>query len=280
MTRGSDVKKTLDSNDVNIKVISNYKNLVSAYESIKSNPGNMTQGTNKETLDGVSKDYIERIQKLIKAGKFQFNPARRTQIPKPGKTETRPLTIASPREKVVQKAMLLVLERFYDKEFLDSSHGFRPGRGTHTAIKQVESLFQSASYIIEADFSKAFDSIPHKELMNIIGRDIKCIKTLGLLKSALTAGYVEFGTLHDQLVSGTPQGSIISPLLCNIFLNELDVYMEEIKSQYQRGTKRRLNQEYVKYQNQSKYWKARGYDKTRPELYRKLINKLLSLDSK
>lgn len=109
--RGSEDKNALDSNEVNIKAISNLKNLVAAYELIKSNPGNMTKGVDEVTLDGIDLKYFKRVQSELKAGKFIFSPARRIQIPKPGKTETRPLTIASPREKIVQKAILLVLER-------------------------------------------------------------------------------------------------------------------------------------------------------------------------
>lgn len=83
--RGSDANNTLDSNKVNIKAISNYKNLVTAYELIKSNPGNMTKGVGKETLDGMDQKYLKNVQLKLKAGKFQFNPARRIQIPKPQK---------------------------------------------------------------------------------------------------------------------------------------------------------------------------------------------------
>lgn len=250
MTRGSEVKNTLDSKDANIKAISNYKNLVTAYELIKSNPGNMTEGT-KETLDGMKK-YLEKVQLELKSGKYKFNPGRRIQIPKPGKNETRPLTIASPREKIVQKAMQLILERVYEGKFLETSHGFRPGRGTHTAMKQLESSFQSVRYIIEADFSKAFDSIHHDALMDIMKQEIKCEKTLKLIKSGLKAGYFELGELHTNLAVGTPQGSILSPLLCNIFLHKLDVYVEELKREYQKGTKRQ-RRENTKLQNKAKY---------------------------
>lgn len=252
-TRGSEIKNTLDSKDVNIKVISNYRNLVSAYELIKSNPGNMTEGATKETLDGINQKYLERVQTELKAGRFKFNPARRIQIPKPGKNETRPLTIASPREKIVQKAILLILERLYEGIFLESSHGFRPAKGTHTAMKQLESCFQSVRYIIEADFSKAFDSIQHKTLMGIIKEEVECTKTLRLIESGLKAGYFELGELHTNLTTGTPQGSILSPLLCNIFLHKLDKFMEEIKEEFEKGTKRQRSIENTKLQNKAKY---------------------------
>ena len=278
-TRGSDINKTLDSSEVNIKVISNYKNLVSAYELIKSKPGNMTKGVSKETLDGMNQKYLENVQEKLKAVKFQFSPARRIQTPKPGKNETRPLTIAPPREKIVQKAIQLIMERLYEPMFLPSSHGFRPGRGTHTAMRQLDANFQSVRYVIEADFSKAFDSIQHDALMNIIKEEIKCEKTHKLIEKGLKAGYIEFGELHNNLNTGTPQGSILSPLLCNIFLHKLDVFMEQLKAEYQKGTKRQRSVENIKKQNQAKYWRMKGYDKTKPQLYRSIIKQLLKTDS-
>lgn len=251
--RGSESKNTLKPMEVNIKAISNYKNLVAAYELIKSNPGNMTKGISNETLDGINPSYLLNVQCKLKAGQFEFNPARRTQISKLGKNEKRPLTIASPREKVVQKAILLIMERLYEKKFLDTSHGFRPGKGTHTAMKQLEANFQNSHYIIEADFSKAFDTIQHNTLMSIIGKEVKCEKTLTLIKSGLKAGYFEMGELHNNLGIGTPQGSILSPLLCNIFLHKLDEYVEELKKEYNRGNKRTRNLENMKLQNKAKY---------------------------
>jgi len=238
---------------VNMKVISNFKNLVTAYELIKSNPGNMTPGVDPATLDGVSKEYLLKIQEDLRAGKFEFGAARRVQIPKPGKKETRPLTIASPREKIVQKAIQLVLEPLFEPKFLECSHGFRPERGTRTAIQQLESKFQSAHYIIEADFSQAFPSIPHLKLMDILKELISCEKTLKLIFSGLKAGYVEFGKLHEASDVGTPQGSILSPLLCNIYLHQLDEYIEILKKKYEIGTKRRLTKEYMSLQNKAKY---------------------------
>lgn len=251
--RGSDDMNSLRSTDINIKTISNIKNLVSAYELIKSKPGNLTHGVDKTTLDGLTMKTLKKIQKELKAGTYEFNPARRIQIPKPGKNETRPLTIASPREKIVQKAILLILEQFYEKQFSESSHGFRPGRGTYTAIRNLEAELQSVHYIIEVDFSKAFDTIQHKALTEIIKEDIKCEKTLKLIKSGLKAGYIEFGNLHDNLIVGTPQGSILSPILCNIYLDKLDKFIEETKKEYETGTKRQRSTEYMKIQNKVKY---------------------------
>lgn len=273
--RGSDdIIVSTSPKDINIKAIANIKNLAVAYELIKSNPGNMTKGVNPETLDGMSLNFLEKIQKDLRNGKFEF-----PQIPKPGKKETRPLTIASPRDKIVQKAIQLIMEPVYEKFFLDCSHGFRPHRGTKTAIQYIDAKFQSSHFIIEADFSKAFDSIAHSKLMEIIKENITCEKTLKLIKSGLKAGYIEFGELHNNLDIGTPQGSILSPLLCNIFLHKLDLFMESIKAEFNTGVKKKRSQEYMALANKCKYMRSKGQDITKPELYHTIRNKMLVTSS-
>jgi len=117
----------------------------------------------------------------------------------------------------------------------------------------LEAEFQSVRYVIEADFSKAFDSIHHDLLMQIIKAEIVCEKTLSLIKSGLKAGYVELGELHKHLTMGTPQGSILSPLLCNIYLHQLDLFIAKLKTEYHKGTKRQRSKENTKLQNQARY---------------------------
>jgi len=286
--RGSEIEESHNKNNnlVNIKRVSNMHNLVTAYELIKSNPGNMTPGVNlttrkvdKITLDGINLEYLRSIQSKLRAGTYNFPPARRIYIPKLGKEETRPLTIASPRDKIVQKAIQLVLEQEYEKIFLDSSHGFRPNRGTRTAMQYLEAKFQSSHYVIEADFSQAFPSIQHIKLMDILKENIECEKLLRLIKSSLKSGHIEFGKLHENLAIGTPQGSVLSPILCNIFLHRLDLYIENIKLEFNRGLTRSRNKEYISLQNRVKYFKKKGYDKTKPEIFRKLRLKMLNTPS-
>lgn len=110
--------------------------LTLAYHNIKSKPGNMTPGTDESTLDGVSNRFLESLAISLRNGEFQFRPARRVHIPK-SNGSTRPLAIASPRDKIVQEAMRLVLETIFEPSFSDSSHGFRPGRSCHTALKKI-----------------------------------------------------------------------------------------------------------------------------------------------
>lgn len=263
-----------------IKRIANLKNLVLAYENIKSKPVNMSPGTDKTTLDGINIKDLAKRQKELKSGTYKFPPARRVEIPKPGKDEKRPLNIIGPREKVIQKGIQQVMEPEYEKIFIETSHGFRPGRGTHTAIQYIDAKFQSVRYIIEADFAKAFDSIQHYKLMEIIKRKCKCTKTLNLLKSALKAGYIEFGQLHENLEVGTPQGSVLSPLLCNIFLHELDMFIIKLKEEYEVGKNRKRNKEYESIANRLKYMRKQKIDVKKPSEYRDLKKALLGIPSR
>jgi len=159
--------------------------------------------------------------------------------------EKRPLAIASPREKVVQKAIELVLSSIYEPSFLNYSHGFRPGRNTHSALRMVDAQCKGATWFIEVDITKCFDTISHDHLMAILSRRITCQKTLALIRSALKAGYIELGGVSAKAQVGTPQGSVLSPLLCNIFLHELDCFIMNLIGRTDKGSKRRQNSAYT-----------------------------------
>lgn len=233
-----------------IHVISSLATLIVAYETLKSKPGNMTPGIGKQTLDGTALRTLELLSRKLKAGKFKFSPARRIYIPKPRKTEKRPLTIPSPREKIVQKAVQLVLEGAYEPSFLPYSHGFRPGRGTHTALRMIDQQCKNANWFIEADISKCFDTIDHTTLMGIISERISCDKTKALIRSALEAGYMAPDTgLAVRADMGTPQGSVLSPILCNIYMHKLDQYLERLMQKYNKGKRKRQNPPYTKLLN-------------------------------
>ena len=120
------------------EIIANVNTLKMAYESIKSNPGNMTEGVDRETLDGIDENWFKETSKKLFLEEFRPKPARRVYIPKPN-GKKRPLGISSPRDKIVQQAVKLVLDCVYESDFLDTSHGFRPKRGTHTALKAIRS---------------------------------------------------------------------------------------------------------------------------------------------
>lgn len=153
------------------RLATSVETLIYAYENIKSKPGNMTPGVTPETLDGISKETFVKQSRSLRDESFSFSPSRRVQIPK-ASGGTRPLSVASPLDKIVQEAMRLVLEAIYEPLFDDSSHGFRPNRGCHTALKRVSQNFQPVQWVIEGDLAKLFDSISHHRLMQLIENKI------------------------------------------------------------------------------------------------------------
>jgi retron-type reverse transcriptase len=117
----------------------------------------------------------------MKDGSFQFKPGKRTMIPKADRTSMRSLTIAPPRDKIIQEVMRMILETIFEPIFLDNSHGFRPNRGSNTALRKIKTQFGAASFLIEGDISKCFDSFDHVILMNLISKKIKDQRFLQLI---------------------------------------------------------------------------------------------------
>nr|YP_010836049.1 hypothetical protein QLP54_mgp17 [Phyllosticta yuccae]WGC90064.1 hypothetical protein [Phyllosticta yuccae] len=226
-----------------IKHMYNYRLYEIAYEKLKSNPGNMTKGINPTTLDGISSEKINSIIESIKNDSFKFTP--RVDIPK-NSGGFRPLTVTSPLDKLVQEVMRMILEAIFEPTFHSSSHGFRPNRGC--ALREIKQKFGVASWYIQGDISKCFDSFDHKILIGIITDKIKDERFIRLIIKALNAGYFEFTTYKQSLV-GTPQGSIISPLLSNIYLNGLDNFIEKLSVDFNVGTKPKSNPLWISYRN-------------------------------
>ena len=218
--------------------------LKAAYFKIKSKPGNLPPGGDLETLDGLDNDWFIDISRQLSTGAFQFKPSRRLDIPKP-KGGTRPLGIVSPRDKIIQEAMRLILEAIFEPSFSDNSHGFRPLRGCHTALNAYRLKFTSVNWFIEGDISKCFDSFDHTILMDTVKSRISDPKFIELLYKALKAGYVHLGVKFRPDI-GTPQGSIISPILCNILLNRLDSFIDDYALKFNVGGTKRLNPDYKK----------------------------------
>ncbi|SFF27114.1 reverse transcriptase domain-containing protein [Paracidovorax wautersii] len=218
---------------------------VLAYERIKSSPGNMTAGTDGGTIDGFSVNKIEAIISSLRDESYQFDRARRVYIPK-ANGKLRPLGIPTAKDKVVQEVIRLILENIYDGSkptFRDCSHGFRPGRGTHSCLKEIRS-WQNVSWFIEGDIKACFDEVDHSELIKVLSKRISDGRFLDLIQKALNAGYMEGKTPVNSL-SGTPQGSIVSPMLANVYLHELDLFVEQLKAKYEKGERKRINPAYT-----------------------------------
>jgi group II intron reverse transcriptase/maturase len=229
-----------------------------AYGRIYRNDGAMTQGTTKETVDGMSLEKIEKIIEAVRFERYRWTPVRRVEIPKahqPGKT--RPLGIPTWPDKLLQEVMRSLLEAYYEPQFSDHSHGFRPERGCHTALATLVRTWAGTRWFIEGDIKGCFDNIDHETLLSILAERIHDNRFLRLTRLLLQAGYLEQWRYHPTF-SGTPQGGIISPILSNIYLDRLDKYVEEtLIPEYTRGNRRRTNPEYNALQYQAAtLWRA------------------------
>lgn len=217
-----------------------------SYGKIYRNDGAMTKGSTAETADGMSMERIQAIVDALKSERYTWKPARRVQIPKKS-GGTRPLGLPTWSDKLLQDVVRSLLEAYYEPQFRDSSHGFRPRRGCHTALYRVKQ-WKAISWFIEGDISKCFDKIDHSVLLSILGEKINDGRFLRLIANMLQAGYLEDWKFNRTL-SGTPQGGVISPLLSNIYLDQLDRYVEdELIPQYTRGKLRTRNAEYRHYE--------------------------------
>jgi len=213
-----------------------------AYGKLYQNKGSMTPGVDGDTPDGMSLSKIDALIEELRTGKFRWTPNRRVNIEK-GKGKTRPLSLPTWKDKHVQEVMRVILEAYYEPQFSTHSHGYRPKRGCHTALKEVYQ-WGGVKWFVEGDIKGCFNNIDHDLLIEIIGRKIKDVRFLKLLRHLLKAGYLEDWKYHETY-SGTPQGGIISPLLANIFLNEFDQWIETgLKPEYTKGKRRKSNPEY------------------------------------
>ena len=213
-----------------------------AYNNIYAKEGNMTEGTDKQTIDGMSLDRIRRIIERLKDESYKPYPAKRTYIPKKN-GDKRPLGIPSIDDKLVQECIRMILESIYDKHFSKRSHGFRPNHSCHTALDQFKKVATGAKWWVEGDIKGFFDNIDHHVLVGILRKKIKDDRFIRLIWKFLKAGYMEDWKFHKTF-SGTPQGGIISPILANVYLNELDTYIEKYKESFDKGKSRRRTHEY------------------------------------
>ncbi len=219
--------------DLYKKFILNKELLLYAYKNLRSKPGMMTPGINPTTLDGISDETMDEIINTLKDQSFKFTPVRLIEIDKPNGGK-RPLSLGNPQDKLVQEMMRMVLEAIYEPLFHNNSHGFRRERSCHTALRYVFTQFRGCTWWIEGDIKQCFDSIPHDKLISLLETKIKDKRFINLIIKALNAGYMlDRKKLFD--IIGTPQGSIISPILANIYLDQLDQFIDVLKSKFDSG---------------------------------------------
>ena len=218
---------------------------LTAYGKVYRNAGAMTPGVTEETADAMSLDKIDTIITALRSERYQWHPARRTYIPKKN-GKKRPLGMPVWSDKLLAEVVRRILDAYYDVQFSDHSHGFRTGRGCHTALQDIYHTWGGTTWIIEGDIADCFGSLSHEQLIATLSEKIHDGRFLHLMRKLLDAGYLEDWTFN-QTLSGVPQGSIVSPVLSNILLDKLDRFIETVLiPRYTKGVKRKLNKEYIR----------------------------------
>ena len=200
------------------------KNLQSGFWKVWRNAGSAgIDGQSVKSFEAKEEQELQGLAEELRSGCYRPAAVKRVWIPKPGSQEKRPLGIPVVRDRVVQAALRNVIEPIFERDFAVQSYGFRPGRGSREALRRVEELLKEGNYwVVDADIKGYFDSIPHDKLMEKVGNKISDGRVLELIESYLKAGVMETGKGWEATPEGTPQGGVISPLLANIYLNDLD----------------------------------------------------------
>jgi RNA-directed DNA polymerase len=198
--------------------------LARAWGLVRANKG--AAGIDRQTIADVEQYGVSRLLDELAAdlrdGRWRPLPARRVFIPKPGREELRPLSIPAVRDRVVGAAVKLVIEPVFEADFLPCSFGFRPRRSQHDALQVlIDQSWKGRRWALETDIANCFEAIPHSGLMSAIEERVSDRRLLKLLRAMLRAGVMQDGAVHRD-VAGTPQGGVLSPVLCNVYLHRLD----------------------------------------------------------
>src|SRR3954454_15742922 len=249
---------------------------LAAYGRIYSNQGAMTPGASAETVDGMSLGKIERIIDAMRHERYRFSPVKRVLIPKKN-GKLRPLGLPGWTDKLVGEVMRLLLEAYYEPRFSDRSHGFRAGRGCHTALREVANTWTGTTWLIEGDISDCFGSLDHEVMLSTLSEKIHDHRFLRLLRNMLQAGYLE-DWVWNATLSGAPQGGVLSPMLSNIYLHRLDNFVEQVLiPDLTRGERRAPNPAYARMSAAISWARAKG-DRARVRRLRQQRRNLPTLD--
>ena len=204
----------------------------------------MTPGVTSETVDGMSLEKINTLIEALHNERYRWTPVRRIYIPKKNH-KLRPLGLPTWSDKLLQEVIRSVLEAYYEPQFSESSHGFRPSRGCHTALRNVIQKGRGTKWFIEGDIRACFDRIDYTILLNILREKIHDNRFIRLIGQLLDAGYLE-DWKYNTTYSGVPQGGVVSPILSNLVLDRLDKYVEdELIPVYTSGKRRKANPAYI-----------------------------------
>ena len=221
--------------------------LIASWVRIRSNKGSLTPAITDDTLDGIKWSWFSEASGQMRNGGYQFQSARRAYIPKPNSNKLRPLTMPSPKDKIVQEGMRFLLEIIFEPKFKDSSYGWRPRRGCLNALHDIRRKCKGCRWYIEGDIDQQFPTVTHKILISIIKKKVDDQAFIDLLYKYMKIGYGENLKQATPMQIGIIQGGTLSPILANIYMHPLDVWIENhLKPYFNKGKKRQKNPEYFK----------------------------------
>lgn len=230
------------------RILYNPQMYITAFSNIYKNDGSATAGIDNQTASNFSEKMIEEIIQSLKDESYQPKPAKRVYIPKKDGSK-RPLGIPTFTDRLVQEICRMILEAIYEPKFSESSHGFRPNKSCHTALMEIDRIYTGVNWFIEGDIKGFFDNIDHHVLINLLRKNIKDEKFIRLMWKFLKAGYID-DFKFNKTYTGTPQGGIISPILANIYLNELDNYIiNTLKTEFDIGDRTKNQKRNPVYRN-------------------------------
>jgi group II intron reverse transcriptase/maturase len=250
---------------------------LTAYGKISRNAGAMTPGVTDETVDAMSLEKNDMIIEALRTQRDQWKPAQRTYLPKKTGHKKRPLGMPVWSDQLLAEVIRMILDAYFDVRFSEHSHGFRSGRGCHTALQDIYHSWIGAKWMIEGDICSCFDKLDHDLFIGALSEHIHDGRFLHLVRKLLDAGSLEDGSFN-QTLSGVPQGSIVSPVLSKILLDKLDQFVEAVLiPQYTRETERKPHKESVRLMNRADHLFKKGQKEAAQEA-RKQAQKLPSLD--
>jgi group II intron reverse transcriptase/maturase len=248
-----------------------------AYGKIYRNAGVLTPGINEDTVDGMSLEKIDAIIEALRYERYHWKPARRIYIPKKDGKQ-RPLGLPVWSDKLLGEVVRMILSAYFEPTFSDHSHGFREGRGCHTALREIYYGWSGTTWFLEGDISGCFNNLDHELIVSTLSKHIHDGRFINLIRQLLNAGYLEEWKFNRTL-SGVPQGSVVSPVLSNILLDKLDKFVETILiPKYTKGEKRKRNIVYRELMGQAEKHHRKG-EKREAAMYRKQAQKLPSVDT-
>ncbi len=213
-----------------------------AYQKVAANKGALTPGVDGRSFDGYAPDKVRVIIDRLRDGTYKPAAVRRVFIPK-ADGRKRPLGIPTTEDRLVQEVVRILLNEIYEPLFCEDSHGFRQRRSCHTALQSIQAVWTGVKWLVDVDVVGFFDNIDHAILIGLLEKRIADKRFIALISGMLKAGYTEDWRFHRTL-SGTPQGGVVSPLLANIYLHELDEWMQARMAAFNKGKKRAIPPEY------------------------------------